>query len=489
MTDPIERSTRQPVTPEEYDKPVPSPRERPRPSVPVDRAPWLTDQAFGAVARYSASMFENPALLPSPSPMPTKAPGAWPSLPALTDLRHAPSLETGCRAAVPTRGNAHVFAEHAIPLGTALGDGAFGSAGDLEAFIDEYIGYTATRPEMKALHDDATRVGPGVLATRLDTEDAELERRGEEQRAQDRIAPLQLRAPLPVQQRAAVGEVAIPVARATTFAVKFVPMAGQLVVLAEVATGRSIAGLGEKLSSAERALDAALLLAPHAAKVLGAGVRGAAAVLRLTRATGRSAAEVTLACRAAVAIQKNRAAVREGIAAAQAGRALTTEQRAAMDAIGKSVESPPEVRGLGRRMYTPTVRNDAALAAGEGWTDKYGNVGLSPHGTQTDRALASAHESVHSLLSPKAMNGLRELRADVRMAAYEKSHLCKYLEEALAESYAQVKVNGLRALPEGLAFPVRNGYVTVERVAKEGAIGTLVYCGVLYAVHMTVNRQ
>ena len=47
------------------------------------------------------------------------------------------------------------------------------------------------------------------------------------------------------------------------------------------------------------------------------------------------------------------------------------------------------------------------------------------------------------------MNRLRELRANVGMAAYEKSALCKYIEEALAESYAQVKVNGIRALPGG----------------------------------------
>ena len=55
--------------------------------------------------------------------------------------------------------------------------------------------------------------------------------------------------------------------------------------------------------------------------------------------------------------------------------------------------------------------------------------------------------------------------------------------------YPQVKVNGLRALPDGLAFPVRNGYVTVDRVVKEGAIGTVVYGGVLYAVNTMVNRQ
>lgn len=49
------------------------------------------------------------------------------------------------------------------------------------------------------------------------------------------------------------------------------------------------------------------------------------------------------------------------------------------------------------------------------------------------------------------------------MAAYQKSDLCRYLEEALAESYAQVKVNGLRGLPEGLAFPIRNGHMKVNQ--------------------------
>lgn len=48
------------------------------------------------------------------------------------------------------------------------------------------------------------------------------------------------------------------------------------------------------------------------------------------------------------------------------------------------------------------------------------------------------------------------------MAAYENSALCRYLEEAHAETYAQVKVNGLSALPEGLSFPVAEEYVTVS---------------------------
>ena len=87
------------------------------------------------------------------------------------------------------------------------------------------------------------------------------------------------------------------------------------------------------------------------------------------------------------------------------------------------------------------------------------------------------------------MNRLREVRADIGMAAYEKSALCQYIEEALAESYAQVKVNGVRALPDGLTFPIRNGYVTLGRVVKEAAIGTIVYGGVLYAVYVTAEGK
>lgn len=62
-------------------------------------------------------------------------------------------------------------------------------------------------------------------------------------------------------------------------------------------------------------------------------------------------------------------------------------------------------------------------------------------------------------------------------------------EEALAETYAQVKVNGVRALPDGLAFPIRNGYVNFGRVAGEGAIGTIAYGGVLCAVHVRLNQK
>ncbi len=144
------------------------------------------------------------------------------------------------------------------------------------------------------------------------------------------------------------------------------------------------------------------------------------------------------------------------------------------------------VRG---RMYKPTTTLDPSMPAGSGGTDKYGNVTVSSAGTPKDIAIATSHEAVHSFLSPKAMNGLRELRANAGMTAYDKSQLCRYLEEALAETYAQVKVNGLSALPEGLTFPLREKYdLTLSGVIKEGAIGTVVYGGVLYGVYLAVEK-
>ena len=485
MTDPLDFSTRRPVTAEDYENRVPATNDRARPP-DADRTPWLTDPKFGSVTTYSAAMLANPSLRATPAPSKERA--AWPTLPAFPDVRLVPGQASGCVAPLAAPGNAHVFADRGVTLGVALKDGAFGSVGELEKFIDDYAAYTASRPQLKPLHEDAVHAGPAILAGRLDTEEADERRRAEKQQMRDRIAPLQLRPPIPIQQRAAVGEVAIPIARVTTSIAKLVPIAGELVVLAEVATGRSILGLGEKLSSAERALDAALLIAPRAAAALGSGVRGATELLRLSRATGRSVEEVRAVCGVAVTVQANRVALREGIATARSGKALTSAERTALDAVAKSAEGLPDAQALRRRTYSPTVTMDGSLPAGEGWTDKYGNITVSPHGSAKDVALTTAHESVHSFLSPRALNGLREIRADASMATYQKSALCKYVEEALAESYAQVKVNGLRGLPDGLSFPIRNGYVSLGRVAAEGAIGTVTYAGVLYVVHVKVNQ-
>ena len=137
--------------------------------------------------------------------------------------------------------------------------------------------------------------------------------------------------------------------------------------------------------------------------------------------------------------------------------------------------------------YTPKVEGTSKFPAGYGETNKYGDVTYSTRGTAKDIDLARTHESVHSRLSPKTMNALREFRADVGMTAYEKSSVCRYIEEALAEGYAQVKVNGIRSLPQGLTFPITNGYVKLIPLFGEAAIGTVAYGGVLYGAYVVAD--
>lgn len=136
-------------------------------------------------------------------------------------------------------------------------------------------------------------------------------------------------------------------------------------------------------------------------------------------------------------------------------------------------------------MYDPSLRSDTL-----GETDKYGNIRIRPGMSPTDEALTLAHEQVHSALSPKVAL-LREFRADVGFAAYGRSAFLKYTEEALAETIANIRVKGfsIPAVVEGLKFPVTEGYVTFSRLAKETAIGTIVYAGIVYAVYLETSSS
>jgi hypothetical protein len=128
--------------------------------------------------------------------------------------------------------------------------------------------------------------------------------------------------------------------------------------------------------------------------------------------------------------------------------------------------------------YRPKVIGDPTLPPGAGSTNKFGDIVYSTAGTAEDQALALFHERVHSFLSPKLLP-LRELRADVGMSGYQDSELLRYLEEALAESYAQLRVNGIKGFPAGVRFPIKNGYVTLSGVVKEAKIASAIYIGTI----------
>lgn len=125
------------------------------------------------------------------------------------------------------------------------------------------------------------------------------------------------------------------------------------------------------------------------------------------------------------------------------------------------------------------IVSDASLPAGYGETTAYGDIVVSSRGSATEQALVVYHELVHSFLSPK-LTPLRHFRARLAMSAYQRSAIMRYLEEALAETYAQLRVHGITAMPTGIKFPVATGemqiiYVSGAQLAAEGAaIGTIV---------------
>jgi hypothetical protein len=101
------------------------------------------------------------------------------------------------------------------------------------------------------------------------------------------------------------------------------------------------------------------------------------------------------------------------------------------------------------------------------------NQGLSPQ----DLAETLRHETVHAALTPPTQ-ALQNLRAQ----AYSNSHLYRYGEEAIAESYATGNVL------HGLKFPLTNNYVTPGRLGLEAAGAGAVVGGAAFGVHEAATR-
>lgn len=88
-------------------------------------------------------------------------------------------------------------------------------------------------------------------------------------------------------------------------------------------------------------------------------------------------------------------------------------------------------------------------------------------------------------LSPRT-GPLQRLRANVRMSAYERSCFLRHLEEALAEGYGQLKVNGFAAAFRAYRFPLDGGYVTVSSLQAEGMmVGKIVLASSTFYVSVS----
>lgn len=117
-------------------------------------------------------------------------------------------------------------------------------------------------------------------------------------------------------------------------------------------------------------------------------------------------------------------------------------------------------------------------------------------GHRVQRRLAAYHEAVHRALTPK-LNVLYRFRVERKRMSYNDSSLYRYLEEALAETIAQVRIHGFREVVSGVTFPVKNGYITLllrdARRFEKGApvlietggflAGNLLVHGMLFDVH------
>src|SRR5690606_23616793 len=107
----------------------------------------------------------------------------------------------------------------------------------------------------------------------------------------------------------------------------------------------------------------------------------------------------------------------------------------------------------------------------------YGSITVARNQSLTEQRLTLYHELIHRYFSPRT-GPLRKIRAELRMSGYSRSQLLRYLEEALAEGYGQLRVHGLEKALGAYRFPVDLGYVTVSQMAAEGqAIGTITLGG------------
>lgn len=142
---------------------------------------------------------------------------------------------------------------------------------------------------------------------------------------------------------------------------------------------------------------------------------------------------------------------------------------------------PPTPKGI--KITRPFKLPNGAL----GGTDYYGNIQVIRNQSFTGQRLTLYHEWVHSILAPR-FGPFRQLRAEVKASAYKNSTLLMYVEEAMAESYAQLKVNGLKNIIVGIRFPIRGGYITVSQMISEGiAIGNVTIGGMYFYVYLKMG--
>jgi hypothetical protein len=128
-------------------------------------------------------------------------------------------------------------------------------------------------------------------------------------------------------------------------------------------------------------------------------------------------------------------------------------------------KSGPPPRGPGA-FYKPATTYAPLPPRLGGYTSAYGDIVVNSTKPAWAQGEVLLHEQLHQMLTPK-LYLLRDVRVTLAMEGYNRSYLLRYLEEALAQSYALVRSRGPGFALEGIKFPVKNGYVTVAKMGQE----------------------
>ncbi len=143
-----------------------------------------------------------------------------------------------------------------------------------------------------------------------------------------------------------------------------------------------------------------------------------------------------------------------------------------METVGEPPTTP------GKLFYEPKLTeklSDFPHGPSGGSTDRWGDITLLVTKNIKDVNAVKVHELVHRFLIPKLQifPKLRQFSAVLKNQGYLRSNILRYLEEALAETFAQLKVNGInwRNFMAGVRFPVgmagESCYVTNAAMATE----------------------
>jgi hypothetical protein len=232
----------------------------------------------------------------------------------------------------------------------------------LVTFIDQYIEYAKSHPNLKTQYDEAVSSRDRLIQDFVDTQQRkEYDKVALEAGkviAADKANLLKVQTPAPLLARAAVGEVAIPIAEAADDLVKFVPYVGPAVMLIEAASGRDIVGLfgGERnLDDETRALDAILVALPYAGRLVRAGREATTAIAEISQNFGVSPERVVSTLGKLSALQGESQALGEASARLKLGFPLSSEQTTAVARVEKILGSQ-NVRagndGIARNAYT-----------------------------------------------------------------------------------------------------------------------------------------